>query len=177
MTKKKAPKKAAKKKTTKKKAKKKSAPKKKKSAPKKKSVPKIRGTVINDELLAHIVPLVDAAAHLPILAYEAMEDLTVGELVKFARANDLDVAKARRPGKQPTKGQTEATAELDGRVFVLVRSIGSQRKDRQVAMKDLGPKLVDYSDQQIRRSLVRLTERKEIKTRGSTKDKTYCVAA
>lgn len=132
---------------------------------------------IDPELLEHIAPLVDVAAHLPIIAYEAVEDMTVGELVAFAKANNLDVAKARRSGRQPSKGQTEATAVLDEKVMRLVKAIGRKRKDKSVVMKDLVPKLPDYSDQQIRRSLVRLATTKAIKTNGSTKDKTYRAAA
>lgn len=132
---------------------------------------------IDPSLLEHIALLVDVASHLPILVYEAVEDYTVRELVVFAKEHDLDVAKARRPGKQASKGQTEATATLDDKVFRIVKSIGRKRKDKRVVMRDLVDKLSNYSDQQIRRALVRLTKREQIQSEGSTKDKSYRIAA
>ncbi len=132
---------------------------------------------IDPTLLEHIAPLVDVASHLPIIAFEVIENMTVGELVAVAKTHNLDVAKARRPGRQAAKGQTEATAELDEKVLKMVKSIGRKRKNREVVMKDLVGKLPDYSDQQIRRSLVRLAKAKLIKTNGSTKDKSYRLAA
>lgn len=132
---------------------------------------------IDPSLIEHIIPLVDVAAHLPIIAFEAIEKYTVGELVEFAKANDLDITKARRPGKQPLKGQTEATSTLDDIVFRMVKSVGRKRKDKRVYIRDLVSRLPEYSDQQIRRALVRLTKREQIEAEGSTKDKSYKAAA
>lgn len=132
---------------------------------------------IDTNLLEHIAPLVDVALHLPIIAYEAVESMTVSELVSIAKTHNLPASKGRRAGKHVSKGQTEATATLDDIVFKLVKSIGRKRKDKRVVMRDLVSKLPDYSDQQIRRALVRLTTRKMLKTHGSTKDKSYQAAA
>lgn len=125
--------------------------------------------------LKEVSALVYEAQNLPVFAFDAIKAWTVGDIVKWAQKLGLKV-EPRRRRKQSAKGQTEATEELDEKVLSLVRSVGRKRKDKKVVMKDLVPRLDDYSDQQIRRALVRLTTKKSIKAHGATKDKTYEVA-
>lgn len=54
---------------------------------------------------------------------------------------------------------------------------GIAAKKGEVKIKDLQPKLKSFSDQQIRRSLVRLTKDKKIRKEGATKNTVYKAAA
>jgi hypothetical protein len=124
-------------------------------------------------VLKKVSAFLHEATELPAAAFEELKEWKVGDIVTWVKKLELQVKPRQHKGRQAAKGQTEATSELDGTVLSLIRSIGRKRKDRLVVMKDLAAKLDDYSDQQIRRALVRLTSKKSIKAHGATKDKTY----
>lgn len=129
---------------------------------------------INEDVLEHVVPILEAIEQLPEAAYRGIRGLTVSDLRLYGRKNEEDMLKAKKRSRK--KGQTSATAELDDAVLEAVTSVGNEREDGRVVMRDLEPELPQYSNQQIRRSLVRLSKQKLIKSEGSTKDKSYRAA-
>lgn len=126
---------------------------------------------IKPELLEHIVPMVEIIEQLPEAVYKGVRGLTISDIRSFARKNEEELLKAKRRGRE--KGQTQATAELDDQVLKAVTKLGKKHEDHAVTMSVLVDELVEFSDQQIRRSLVRLADRKVIKADGNTRNKTY----
>lgn len=138
---------------------------KKKGKKKSKKRPKTVAGVPVD-MVPSVLGVAREAAQLPIAVYSKAKSLTVEQLVDVFRASGSSVS---APKRNPAK-QTPATRALDEQVLKFVRKIG---KARDVRIGDLMEKLQAHSDQQIRRSLVRLQTAGVIETEGATKNKVY----
>lgn len=140
----------------------------KKTTGKKSSRKRAPATVagVASEIVPSILGVAREAAQLPIAVYSRAKSLTVEELVEVFRASGNSVTS---PKRNPAK-QTPATRALDEQVLKFVRKVGQKR---DVRISDLMEKLPSHSDQQIRRSLVRLQGAGVIETQGATKNKVY----